>query len=173
MIDPIPTLIEDLRSTRRIVQNSQDVSAQISQDDVARKVLLLSCASFLEAVMTSVVLEMCHELSGKSRILTSLVKTKVVDRQYHTWFDWKTPSAGPFFGMFGEEVKSATKAVIKKGSPEAEIMESFLKLGASRNRLVHGNVASFVLEDTFEEITQLYYKASWFPGIVRTIVLNS
>lgn len=172
MTDPIPTLIADLRTTQSILAEAKDVSAQISYEDVSRKLLLLSCASFLEVTMTQLVMDICHELSGSNLIITSLVKTKAVDRQYHAWFDWKTPSAGPFFGMFGDDVKARYKLMFQKGTPEGEILDGFLKLGSNRNRLIHGNVASFVLDDTFEEIAQLYKKAIWFPGIARKIICS-
>ena len=47
-------------------------------------------------------------------------------------------------------------------------IKAFLEVGRERNRLVHQNFASFVLEKTAAEIFELYEHALYFVDLIPT-----
>lgn len=101
--------------------------------------------------------------SGNNPMIISFVKNKALERQYHTYFDWKSAkSANKFFSLFGEEFKKQASGDVKDNSELEESIRAFLEIGNLRNELVHGNFAVFPIEKTVEEIYELYHSANQF-----------
>jgi len=100
-----------------------------------------------------------------------LVVGKVVERQYHNWFDWDARNANRFLKMFGHACSEHMKAAIGDSEPLSASVRAFMEVGRDRNRLVHDNFGSFTLEKTSEEIYKLYQVGrefvDWFPEELR------
>jgi hypothetical protein len=151
-----------------IIDKLDEVSLQISASDQFRKSLLLAAASYFESHLSNEILKYVSDCSGQSATVHSFVRTKAVERQYHTWFDWQRSNANQFFGLFGDEFKSFMKKAIDDSQDLKESMSAFMEIGRERNKLVHQDYATFQMEKTLEEVYALYKRAEIFATEVPT-----
>ena len=142
-------------------------------DENFPKTLLLAVASHFEHRMRMAVEEFAREVTRNDDRLVSLINRRVIERQYHTWFDWKARNANSFFGMFGDEFSKHAKKTVKEDEELKFAIDAFLEIGNARNELIHEDFAAFDLNKTSEEVYDLYRRASifvdWFPGAIREI----
>jgi hypothetical protein len=139
-----------------------EVSFQSEVDNNFRKTLLLSAASYFEAILKDSLIEFFQEQTGHSDIVVRFIENKAMERQYHTFFSWDGNNANSFFGLFGAEFKKFMQTEVKNNKELDEAVRAFLKLGSMRNQLVHQNFAIFPLESTADEIFALCQKALLF-----------
>jgi hypothetical protein len=149
------------------LQKNGEISLQSAADDTFRKVLTISAASYFEHTLTGIVMEFV-ESAAPEALVTSLVRNKAVNRQYHTWFKWDLKNANQFFSMFGDEFKEHMGALVRGSAALDTAIKAFLEIGEGRNRLAHENFAAFVMEKTADEIFKLYQDALLFVDSVRT-----
>ena len=173
MKDIIDRIYEEHKELKEFLEEHEEISLSVSADEIYRKTLLLAISSYFEDRITTCVLEYVQEQTHEKHIILKLVRTKVVSRQYHTWFDWNSKNVNSFLGMFGEEFKKYATKKIKNEKLE-ESIKNFLELGSDRNRLVHQNFASFSLEKTSEELYSSYQSAikfiEWLPKSLREFI---
>ena len=145
-----------------------EISLRNSLDDNFRKILLLAAASHFERRLSGSVLEFVEGLTSSNHVLKWLIKNGVVERKYHTWFDWKAHNANKFFGLFGEDFKHHMSERVKEDAAIESAIQAFMEIGRERNRVAHEDYVSVPLEKTSQEIHQLYREAAkfvaWFPG---------
>jgi len=144
-----------------VLQVKEEWSLFSSTSDNFRKVLLLAAASYFEDAVCGCVLTHVRE-QGKSLLIESLVRNKAISRQYHTWFVWDGNNANQFFGLFGQDFKNQMSERVNNSAELKSSIKAFLEIGNERNRLVHGNFASFPMEKTLVEIYELYKTALAF-----------
>jgi hypothetical protein len=148
-----------------------EISLVTTIDDILRKTLLMSAASYFEHTICEAILEYVSEIADNDAAVISLVKAKAIERQYHTYFDWNASNANSFFSYFGEKYKLYAKEIVEKDPDLRESIRAFLELGSLRNQLVHQNYAIFPLEKTADEIYRLYIAAfrfvDFFPESLR------
>lgn len=96
----------------------------------------------------------------------AFVRNKGLERQYHTLFSWEKSNANSFFGLFGTDFKDYMTSQVKNDQDLDDSIKAFLRLGETRNELVHGNFAIFPLERTAEQIYELYRQASLFVDLL-------
>ena len=142
------------------------ISEQIVVDDLARKTMLISAASYFEVKLSEAVLTFCKDGVGSNTLIPAIVESKAIKRQYHTWFTWDAKNANTFFSLFGADFLSHMKKMVAESEELEDQIKAFLELGLERNRLVHGDYAAFSVEKTAEEIYQLYLKALLFVEAV-------
>jgi hypothetical protein len=145
-----------------------EISLRSAADDSFRKVLTISAASYFEHALTGVVMEFVEETASADALLTSLVRNRVISRQYHTWFTWDGKNVNQFFGMFGEEFKAHMTKLVRESPNLDRAIKAFLELGEGRNLLAHQNFAAFAMQKTSDEIFKLYQDAMPFIESVRT-----
>jgi hypothetical protein len=143
-----------------------EVSLRNTVSDIFRKTLLLSAASYFEHIISNCMLEFASERTRSDRLILSLVKSKAIDRQYHTYFVWEGSNANKFFSLFGAEFKSFMEKSVKADENLSQSIVDFLELGNLRNQLVHMDFATFPLEKTADEIYNLYKSALSFVEIL-------
>lgn len=159
----IDTLFGEQKELINFLQQHDQLSYSQSVEVLLSKTLLLSCASYFESRITNAISDYVSRVSNSDEALTSLVRTKAIKRQYHTYFQWDEGkrSVNPFFGMFGSTLKDSSKLELK--DPELlQASAAFLELGDLRNILVHENFASYLLEKTADEIYLQYKSALTF-----------
>ena len=148
-----------------------EISLVATIDDILRKTLLMSAASYFEHTISESILEYVAEIADNDTAVISLVKAKAIERQYHTYFSWDSSNANSFFGYFGEKYKIYAKEIVEQDPDLKESIRAFLELGSLRNQLVHKDYANFPLEKTADEIYHLYLVAirfvDFFPGSLR------
>lgn len=152
----------EARGVIDLLKEADEMSLALSAEDVLRKALLLSAASYFEHVLSGVVEDFVRSKVGHDDMVPSLVKAKAISRQYHTWFDWSGGNANRFFSMFGERFKSYMAGVVKEDVDLDDGIRSFIKVGDLRNRLSHQDFSTFPLTFTTDEIYDLYKKALVF-----------
>lgn len=159
----IDALFREQKELIGFLQRQGQLSYSQSVEVFLSKTLLLSCASYFESRITNVISDYAKKVSNADEALTSLVRTKAIERQYHTYFQWREGqrSATPFFAMFGSALKDSAKQELKD-EDLSRATAAFLELGDLRNLLVHENFASYPLEKTADEIYHLYGAALRF-----------
>ena len=137
-------------------------------NDHYRKILLFSCASFYESKIIEIIKAFVVANSSDSRI-GEFVNNKAIQRQYHTYFDWKqTNNINAFLGMFGAEFKKVVLTEIAASSDLEEQIKAFMIIGSERNKMAHGNFLEYKLDKTFEELVNLQVKANGFIDYLET-----
>lgn len=160
---------EDNAALIRYLSDANEVSLLRTVDDSFRKTLVLSAASLFEHLISDAIHRYCDRKSGSDECVLALIRTKVLKRQYHTYFQWETKTAGPFFALLGETIGAKLKADCKT-EPLKSSVEAFLELGLLRNLLVHENFAGYAFEKTNDEVYGLYKRASVFVDKVLELL---
>jgi hypothetical protein len=147
-------------------------------------------SSFFEDEIRRILLETVSDRSGNDELVRNFLKNKAIERQYHTYFQWRGNNANSFFGLFGEAFRDSAVQDVKNDSGLADAIKAFLELGDTRNELAHLNFANFALDMTAEEVYRKYQTAYGFvdylesklkkfgkegeqPGISPTSILQS
>lgn len=157
----IKALYEEYKELIVFCQENKQISFEMYINNIYKKALLLSAASYFEFTITKIIHDYVAETSQNNMELIAFVDNKTLNRQYHTLFNWKENNANQFFGAFGESLKLSAKNMIKeRGLIDAEV--AFMEIGRERNNLVHRNYVEAVVNSTFEEIYEKYLRACQF-----------
>ena len=148
--------------------DNSEVSLRSSAEEAFRKNLLLAAASYFEDVVKAQILNLVRKHAGENETIISFVRNRAIERQFHTYFDWKKRNANSFFGYFGEGFKSYMVERVESDRAYDESVRAFLELGNERNRLVHQNFGSFRLQKTTTEVFELYRVASLFVNSLES-----
>ncbi|MGI8499619.1 MAG: HEPN domain-containing protein [Hassallia sp.] len=157
----------------KYLQEQKEISFASQFDRTFKKSLLLSSASFFEEEICRIVQAFVERKTSNDKCITSLVKSKVIERQYHTYFDWKGNNANSFFKLFGDDFKKQLSEKVKNDPTLDSSIKAFLELGNMRNCLVHQNFANYIIDKTAEEVYQLYQKAMVFVQYLSDHLDNS
>lgn len=163
---PATDLIEDLFETTEavlaILDSQRELSLRNRVENDLRKTLALSAASRYEYQIRELLEKFCDHVGGGDARLVSLVRSKILDRQYHTLFAWDRHNANTFFALFGDSFKEVAKADVSASEQLDEAIRAFLELGRIRNELVHNDFATYPFNETSGEVLDLYRKARAF-----------
>lgn len=162
----VDTIYAEFRDAAAILAAAGEISLQITLDSHMRKTLLLSAASYFEAKLTKEVQEFTDEITSCNELIGSLVHTKAISRQYHTWFDWDRNNANKFFSLFGKSFKEHMERRLNECDVLAEGVKAFMEIGRERNLLAHSDYASHSINKTPDEVYELYKKAIFFIEII-------
>lgn len=158
----------NLQEVSTILAKSNEVSLVNYIEESARKNVLLSAASQFEHDLCKCVRDFTAKAAAENELIVSIIEHRAISRQYHTWFDWKNKSAGPFFSMFGPRFSERMKTIKREEAEFSDATEAFLEIGQARNLLVHGNYSVYPLEKTSQEIFSMYVVGCGFVGRVKT-----
>lgn len=140
-------------------------------DEHLPKTMLLAAASHFERRLSDEVELLAKDATAENHIIVSLIKNKVISRQYHTWFSWDKGNANTFFSMFGQGFKKQAAEWVRSDEKLNKSVVDFLEIGQARNHLAHGHFGEFILEKTASEVYALYQSAAgfvdWFPRAIR------
>lgn len=139
-------------------------------DNVYKKVLVLSAASYFESKISELIFKYAITASGSDKRIVTLIESKVIERQYHTLFDWKANNTNTFWKLFGEATKDSVRQKINNDEKLKAAEQSFIDLGRQRNLLVHENFAEFDVNTTVEEIYNKYLQACNFILLIETVL---
>lgn len=157
----VEQLVKDYAEFREYLLSNGQISFESLLSDIFRKNLLISCASLFELQIQALVSQYVSKQTADPKI-NSLVQNRVIERQYHTYFNWKDKAAGPFYAMFGAATKEEISLQIKGDTNLKEGEKAFLDIGAQRNLLAHENFIEYQLSLTSQEIIDLYGKATTY-----------
>lgn len=159
---PIERLVEDNRTLVDYLRAQGEISFASTVEDNFRKMLLLACASYFEHRLTQDLEAFFKENIGDSSPILNFIRNKAMKRQYHTFFDWNATNANQFFGLFGSDFQRQMKDAVDTDEQLSSAIKAFIRIGQDRNRLVHNNFATQVLESSSEEIYAQYKQALYF-----------
>jgi hypothetical protein len=162
----VDTIYKEFKDAASVLAGAQEVSLQIMLESNLRKTLLLSAASYFEYTLSREVAAFTNEVTSGNSLIDSLVQSKVIARQYHSWFDWERLNANKFFSLFGQAFREHMISRIASDEVLAEGVKAFMEIGRERNLLVHSDYASYLINKTPEEIYTLYRKANEFASII-------
>jgi hypothetical protein len=162
----VDTIYIEFKDAVSVLASAKEVSLQIMLDSNLRKTLLLSAASYFEYTLSREVAAFTDEVTSGNSLISSLVMSKAITRQYHTWFAWDRTNANQFFSLFGQKFRDYMVTRITADEVLAESVKAFMEIGRERNLLVHSDYASYLINKTPEEIYSLYQKANQFVSIV-------
>jgi len=134
------------------------------------KAMILAAGNWLERRTVQALLSFAGSASSQET-LVFLVKTRVLDRQFHALFDWRSGKVNSFLGKFGPDFK---KKVQEAGGNDADVVRGsrdFMILVAERNALAHGNRISDEAQFTPAEVRAKFYNAAgWVSWIGQFLV---
>ncbi len=158
--------VEEYNYLRQSLIDQALITSEVFYSDVFRKYFLISCASLFENIVQSIISEYIAN-NTESEMIRSLVKMKVIERQYHTYFNWKDLSGNPFYSLFGEEFKARILRKISENPDLKRSERAFILIGQERNLMVHENFLGYQFNKTVEEIHQLYKAALVYTEFLR------
>lgn len=172
MTNHIDLFIAEYRELETFLKSTNQISLLIQVNEHYRKIFLFSCASFYEKEITDILKSFINSNTKDERI-GKFLERKAIDRQYHTFFDWRqdtnNKSINSFLKLFGDEFK---ETICKDMQTKSEILEginAFIEIGRERNNLAHENFLEYEFSKTFEEIEKLHSQAMVFIEYLRSI----
>lgn len=79
---------QDSQELYNYLLSKGEVSFATYIDSVYKKVLVLSAASYFESKVSELISKYATKVSGSDKRIVNLIESKVIERQYHTLFDW-------------------------------------------------------------------------------------
>lgn len=172
MATPIDVVYEEGRRLSALLTAQNEASLEVFTQANQRKILLLSTASWFE-------FRLCEAMKGFSAVhsqqhpgIQGVIRAKAIERQFHTWFDWKNKSANCFYRLFAD-CGDKMKAEVSAHSELKEGEKAFLELGQLRNELVHQNFATFPLNMTADEVFATYQRAEAYVSWLENVLLDA
>lgn len=163
----IDVMYQDFSALIAMLDRAGEVSLRSMIDSTFKKTLALSAASFFEDEIRRILLALFADRSANDALLSNFLRNKAIERQYHTFFEWRGNNANTFFSLFGEDFKDSASQDVKQNSALAEAVGAFVNLGNTRNELAHLNFASFALDATAEEVYRQYQTAFMFVSYLE------
>ena len=155
----------------KFLEQKNEPTFVIQFNTIFAKTLLLSAASYFEYEICKMIMSFVERKANNNEYIISLIKSKAIERQYHTYFEWDGKNANKFFALFGNTFKEDRNADIKSNQKLKDAIRSFLELGNERNKLVHKNFADCTLDKTAEEVYLLYQQATIFMDFFLRVCL--
>lgn len=134
-------------------------------EEIFRKTLLLFAASLFEDQIKSSII-MASEQSLDDDKLINFIKRKAIERQYHTYFDWKVSNINYFASHFGVEFRNSLRIDIDNNEGMSIGEAAFMYIGSERNKMLHSNLITYSLDDSVDDVYSKYINASRFVEYV-------
>jgi len=172
----IDTLYKEQKELTGFLQQKGELSFSQDVESYLSKTLTLSIASYFESEIINHITEFASRITHSDEKLISLVRIRVLDRKFSSFFKWSERGIGgatEFFGMFGNDYKTHCKSQIKSDAALSEALSAFLEIGELRNLLIHENFALYPFDKTADEVYELYRKAIEFLFFIECGLLGS
>ena len=168
---PVDRLHDEFSKLQKFLSENGAPQHLSAIEDVFPKTMLLAAASYFESRLSEEVDRLAVSGTTDGHVLVWLVRRTTMNRQYHTWFDWKARNANRFFQLFGDDFKTRAEESVNGDETLKQSVADFLEIGRQRNSLVHDNFGDFALDKTADDVVALYNSAKvfvdWFPTAVR------
>lgn len=168
----IDELYKDAKEAIDKLDKPEDISLKLSMQQFLSKALLLSVASHFEMRLKKIVIDFANEKSHGSPSINSLISKKAVERQFHTWFDWKTSSVTPFFSLFGAEFREVMREKILTSEELKDSISSFMETCGERNNIIHQDFISYEFKKTLDEVYKSYQNSMLFLETLKAELKN-
>ncbi|MCM1960053.1 MULTISPECIES: HEPN domain-containing protein [Acinetobacter] len=162
--------IQDNKALNILLSDNVDLASFYSgYNNLYTKSFVIACSNSFEKKWLDF---LPNFLSGNNPLTKSFIKTQAVDRKFHTMFDWKNKSAGPFYGAFGESFKKYIADQIKSDSNLKLKQDAFLELGQLRNLIVHEGIHNYSLQREIQSIYKLFEDSLEYSVFIYDSICN-
>ena len=138
-----------------------EISLKTTFDSLFAKSLLIAVTSFFEGRIQDDIKAFVMEVA-QSPLVSGLIQSKAISRQYYTYFKWETANANAFFALFGSDFREFMQAEVKQNPELGSAVRAFLDLGRDRNNVVHVDFATNAAAKTADEVYDAYQTALQF-----------
>lgn len=142
--------------------SSNDPSSLVDYEDIFRKHLIVSAASYFEKEILGILETWCCQVCHNDEMIVTLVRKKALERQYFRYFDWNIPAEKAvknFFKFFGPRFADSAGAELTPPSELSEACKDFCQISHLRDTMVHNNYAAYSIELDSEQIYTKYKSA--------------
>lgn len=162
MPTPIDIFYNQSRAISEHLANLGEISLKATFDSLFAKSLLIAATSYFEGRIQDDIKAFVRE-SSLSPLVSSLIQSKAISRQYHTYFKWEdAKNANSFYALFGSDFREFMEAEVKQNPDLDSAVKAFLDLGRDRNNVVHVDFATNAASKTVDEVYQAYQIALQF-----------
>ena len=142
-----------------------DAGVLVNTRSAFAKAMVLAAGNWLERRTIQALLDFAKSASSRST-LVFLVEKRVLDRQFHTLFSWKSGKVNSFLGKFGRDFKLEAQEAIRQNEEVQSASQDFMLLVAERNSLAHGERISVEAQFTPSQVrTKFYNAAGWVSWV--------
>ncbi len=166
----ITELINGYYDVHNYMISQGQISFANDVDSYYKKILVFSCASLFENLICNSIYEKAKASSPAP--IAEFIRNKAIERQYHTYFNWKeqkVSSIHGFLGLWGEDFKTSFLSIAKNDEALNDGIKAFLIIGNERNLMAHENFIEYNPSRTFKEVETLYKQAEYF---VNTLLVK-
>jgi len=168
----VEALWHDLRDLEKYVPPA-GIGVLVSARATYAKAMVIASGNWLERRTMAVLNSFVDEVSRSHEPLRELVRKKVVDRQFHTLFDWKSGRVDSFLKLFGKTLSNELLQAEKMQPDIANASMSFMKLVAERNVLAHAPEISQDPQFTPGDVRSMFYRASSWLSWIRECLIGA
>lgn len=161
MPTPVDVFYNQNRNISERLAEIGEISLKATFDSLFAKSLLIAVTSFFEGRIQGDIIAFVREAS-QSPLVSGLIQSKAISRQYHTYFNWETANANAFFALFGSDFREFMQTEVKQNSELDSAVKAFLDLGRDRNNVVHVDFATNAAAKTADEVYDAYQTALQF-----------
>jgi hypothetical protein len=157
----VDTFYQNYEELSKEIGKAENVSLQVWVNERFRRILVLTIANSLENEIQSLIRELVKKKTSCEPV--NFFLSNSMERQFYTYFDFKSNNANRFFSLFGKRFKDEATADVDSDSKLKEGIASFLELIQTRNILMHENLHEVYIGDkTAREFYESYAKARIF-----------
>jgi hypothetical protein len=144
----------------------KDLSSYLDVNQLLAKSMLLSCASFYEDEVVSIVRHVLDNGSHTAGVRNWL-HSVAIEGQFYKWFDFRgAKNTNAFLAKFGPEFKARVRGVLEARDKRKQAERDFLDLCQKRNECVHRNFAAYSLDFTIREIYDKHRSAMSYIRVI-------
>jgi len=166
---PIDAAYQEHEALVQMLDVAKEISLKSVADDRFRRVLVIAAGSYFESRVRGAIESFVALHSQNHAWVMAFLRAKALERQYHSYFEWKGSNANSFFGLFGEDCLKRHSSAIKDNEELRAGMRSFLELGRLRNELAHKNFLTYPIEKTVEEVYAEFLRSLVFVEYVEQV----
>ena len=123
------------------------------------KAMILAAGNWLERRTVQTILDVARSASSQDT-LVFLVERRVLNRQFHTLFNWKSGKVDYFLSHFGPDFKKEAQEAAKQNEEVLRASLDFMELVAERNTLAHDKRISDEAQFTPSQVRSKFYNAA-------------
>ena len=169
MSDPVQALKADADEIKSALSAAGHLSLLITAEDVIRRNLLISAASYFEHDLCKRI-ENVFSSRGYSEECVSLIRSKAIVRQFYSYFDFNSSNTNRLFSAFGQACKERASNALRSSSALRESQSSFLQICGMRNNMVHENFAAFSMDVSSDEVVENFRRGLRFLDFFEVII---
>lgn len=131
------------------------------------KAMILAAGNWLERRTVQMLREFAKSASNRAS-LAELVRIRVLDRKFHTLFNWRSGRVDSFLGSFGADFKKRVEDAARENEDVGRASKDFMELVGERNGLAHNERIGDEAQFTPLEVRNKFYNAAgWVSWIGR------